>query len=1053
MNFAAWNVRGINKSPHQKELQQFISVNNIDLMGILETKVKVSNALSISKKINKNWQWLFNYDHHYNGRIWVGWNPNVWEISLLSKSSQFITCNARFIEKNLHFIVTFVYAFNDAIDRVPLWEYISSNCSSPLPWAFLGDFNCITSLSEVVGGREHWTPEMQCFKDCLNNCGLEPLRTVGDTYTWTNKRLQDPVFKRLDRMVANSTWFNVFTEGSVFVKNRGIMDHNPLLFEEPMQLNKFGKPFQFFNFMIDIPGFLDIVSSAWSIHCIGSPIAQFNAKLKHTKLLLRKLNKDHGNILSNVHHARVSLEEFQASCASVAVNYFSQLLGTPASPGINVDLSMVNCKEVSAEQSNFLVAPVTDNHIFDIIKKMKKNKAPGPDGVNVEFFLATWHNTGASFCAAVRYFFEHGLMPSAIRLKKIMPALVDISQSAFIPGRSISDNILMAQELFRGYERETGVPKCALKIDLHKAFDSIHWSFILAVLKKMKFPDIMIGWIRACICSTRFSVKLNGIIHGYFKGTKGLRQGDPMSPYIFALCMNILSCTLNNTPEGFKYHWRCKELRLTHLFFADDVLVFSRGSKQSVQHIMDSIKTFSGWSGLAPSINKSTSFLCNCDAEFSSWFDTLSIPRGTLPVKFLGVPLISSQLSVNDCMPLVEKITSRLHSWATLLLSLAGRVLLIKSIVHAIEAFWCNHFLLPASIHATIQSLLTRFLWKGNINSKGGAKVAWNVICLPREEGGLGLKNMADWNRAQVIHHLVKVVLKLRVVALQFLTYSIGSGADISLWFDPWWGGTCLAETTTSPIISQCGLHRNASLSSIIHNGSWRLPSPNPRYHHLDPLLVHWLQTFDYPTINSNGVDTLLWDGTAATKIRTWHIWNSIRSRGDAVPWFKAVWHRLRVTRYAHHQWLLCHGRLNTLSRLYRFGLVDSQQCFLCISGRETDSHLFVHCTYSRWVLSRLLGRLDMVIVGDTWLSLLTHLADFQDNYRGLLALCLVQIYCYHIWRERNSRAHNKGVFGPRKLLHGILIDFVARLSTSAWFSKLACNRPDLHSCISCISL
>ncbi|XP_074363651.1 uncharacterized protein LOC141704298 [Apium graveolens] len=376
MNFASWNVRGINKSPHQKELQQFISGNNIDFMGILETKVKASKAPSISKKINKNWQWLFNYDHHYNGRIWVGWNPNIWDISLLSQSSQFITCNARFIEKNLSFIVTFIYAFNDAIDRVPLWDYISSTCSSSVPWAFLGDFNCISSLSEVVGGREHWTPEMQCFKDCLSDNGLESLRTVGDIYTWTNKRVHDPVYKRLDRMVANSAWFNVFTEGNVFVKHRGIMDHNPLLFVEPMQLQRFGKPFQFFNYMIDIPRFLDTVSSAWSTHCLGSPIAQFNAKLKHTKLLLRMFNRDYDSEGNFVHG--------QASCASVAVSYFSQLLGTPTnSDNDAVDLSMVDCKTVTEGQASFLVAPVTDMLIFDTIKKMKRNKAPGPDGVNV----------------------------------------------------------------------------------------------------------------------------------------------------------------------------------------------------------------------------------------------------------------------------------------------------------------------------------------------------------------------------------------------------------------------------------------------------------------------------------------------------------------------------------------------------------------------------------------------------------------------------------------------------------------------------------------------
>lgn len=271
-------------------------------------------------------------------------------------------------------------------------------------------------------------------------------------------------------------------------------------------------------------------------------------------------------------------------------------------------------------------------------------------------------------------------------------------------------------------------------------------------------PHTVIKWIHACLCTTKFSIKLNGVIHGYFKGTKGLRQGDPLSSYIFALCMHFLSCILNKVPDDFKFHWRCKELRLSHLFFADDVLFFAHGSKASVSHIMDSISTFSNWSGLTPSINKSSSYLCNFDPDFTAWFDTLSIPRGSLSVRFLGVPLISSQLCMNDCMPLIDKITAHMHSWSTKLLSFAGRTLLIKTVICAIESFWCNHFLFSNAVHANIQSLLTRFFWKGNINHKGGAKVAWATVCLPKDEVGLGLKNMVDWNRAQILSHLLRVL-------------------------------------------------------------------------------------------------------------------------------------------------------------------------------------------------------------------------------------------------------------------------------------------------------
>lgn len=162
---------------------------------------------------------------------------------------------------------------------------------------------------------------MQSFKDFLDNSGLGSMQTIGDIFTWTNKRLHTPVFKRLDRMVANANWFNTFTEGGVFVKHQGLMDHNPLLFDEPMQLQKYGKPFQFFNFMIEIPGFLDLVTSAWSLHCNGSPVVQFNAKLKHTKKLLREFNKAHGNVQNNVQLARANLEELQASMESTFDRY------------------------------------------------------------------------------------------------------------------------------------------------------------------------------------------------------------------------------------------------------------------------------------------------------------------------------------------------------------------------------------------------------------------------------------------------------------------------------------------------------------------------------------------------------------------------------------------------------------------------------------------------------------------------------------------------------------------------------------------------------------
>lgn len=555
-----------------------------------------------------------------------------------------------------------------------------------------------------------------------------------------------------------------------------------------------------------------------------------------------------------------------------------------------------------------------------------------------------------------------------------------------------------------------------------------------------------------------------------------------MSPYLFTICMNVLSCLLNSKPVRFKHHWKCKELGITHLFFADDVLFFSSANKASVEHIMKCISQFSEWSGLKPSVHKSTSFLCNCTDDFTSWFDNeYAIPRGSLPVRFLGVPLISKQLCINDCMPLISKITGRITSWTNLLLSFAGRVLLIKSVLCAIEAYWCNHFILPSLVHKEIQSLLTRFLWKGNINNKGGAKVAWDVVCLPRVEGGLGVKNMVDWNRAQILMHLLRVVskstslwatwvnatllkhgnfwtvvmptdaswtwkkvLKLRVVALQFISYNIGNGRSMSLWFEPWRGGGCLALNKHSSIIRQCGMSSGATVGDLLSSSGWVLPVPNSRLNHLDPLLVHWLATFNYPSFNLESRDYILWDGNDINKVKTWHVWESIRRRGEPVPWFGDVWHKLQINRYAHHLWLVCHGRLNTSARLARFGILISQQCYLCVSGKETDNHLFLHCHYSSYILIRLLHLLGLRVAGDSWLQVLQGILSIIDKAKGRIALCMLQVFCYQVWRERNARAHYKGCFGPLKLLDCILVDVRARLSSSTWFCNIRCSRPDL---------
>lgn len=131
---------------------------------------------------------------------------------------------------------------------------------------------------------------------------------------------------------------------------------------------------------------------------------------------------------------------------------------------------------------------------------------------------------------------------------------------------------------------------------------------------------------------------------------------------------------------------------------------------------------------------------------------------GSLPVRFLGVPLISSKLSMNDCIPLIHKITSKVTSWTTKFLAYSRKLQLIKSILFAMQSFWSAYFILPKFVIRAIQSILCRFLWKGPLLGKCRDRIYWKMIILPLRKGGLAIKSIEDWNKGQILLHLVHVI-------------------------------------------------------------------------------------------------------------------------------------------------------------------------------------------------------------------------------------------------------------------------------------------------------
>ena len=338
--------------------------------------------------------------------------------------------------------------------------------------------------------------------------------------------------------------------------------------------------------------------------------------------------------------------------SNIAVDYFKTNMVRQHNTSILEDNLDLPC--LTAAQKASLEADFCASDVLRALKSMAKGRSPGPDGLSPEFFLAAWHIIGNDVSKGILHFFTNLHLPRIVnataialipkingpvhmshfrpisccntlykciskmlvaRLKSIKPSIISSNQTAFIKHRCIGDNIMLAQAICKDYHILRGAPRCTLKLDIHKAFDSISWDFIVDVLRKMCFPEKFINWIRVCITSSMFSVKINGALEGFFASNRGLRQGDPLSPYLFVIGMEILTAYLKKNLSNdalFSYHWRTDKLRLSHLIFADDLLLFCHGDSHSISTIMHSIDQFSKASGLTPNQQKSNWFFLQC---------------------------------------------------------------------------------------------------------------------------------------------------------------------------------------------------------------------------------------------------------------------------------------------------------------------------------------------------------------------------------------------------------------------------------------------------------
>ena len=192
---------------------------------------------------------------------------------------------------------------------------------------------------------------------------------------------------------------------------------------------------------------------------------------------------------------------------------------------------------------------------------------------------------------------------------------------------------------------------------------------------------------------------------------------------------------------NFGYHWRCEKAKITHLCFADDLIIFCGGKLESATILKQALDIFFSLSGLSANEEKSQIYIAGKDNAYrNALLRLFGFQEGSLPARYLGVPLISSKLSSKDCKNLVDKVAARIKSWTSKHLSYAGRLQLIISDLSSLQVYWMGLFLLPKQVTYQLDQLLRSFLWSGSDLKLKGAKVSWDMITRLKSEGGLGIK-------------------------------------------------------------------------------------------------------------------------------------------------------------------------------------------------------------------------------------------------------------------------------------------------------------------------
>ncbi|GJT78471.1 RNA-directed DNA polymerase, eukaryota, reverse transcriptase zinc-binding domain protein [Tanacetum coccineum] len=288
---------------------------------------------------------------------------------------------------------------------------------------------------------------------------------------------------------------------------------------------------------------------------------------------------------------------------------------------------------------------------------------------------------------------------------------------------------------------------------------------------------------------------------------------------------------------------------------------------------------------------------------------------GSLHVLYLGVPLVSKQIGINDCKRLIDKIKERVLNWKNKMLTYAGRLQLIASVLSVIHVYWASVFMLLKTVIKDTYRILKGFLWNQGDLKKGSAKVSWKAVCEPKSQGGLGLKDLGEWSEVLMTKHLWNIAYNKESLWVKWVNIVRLKGRRI-------WG--IEADTNASAGWKQILFLRDKvrhhivkqmrRVCEMIEHGEWKWP-------------LEWRNRFNaianlpVPHLDSNNTDSTVWITNKGIKCKfsTNKAWNDLKESGEEVQWWKIVWFNHCIPRHAFILWLAIQGGLSTHDRLLKW--------------------------------------------------------------------------------------------------------------------------------------